>query len=92
MIYLYFIFLRIIDIFTSYKCFSVNCSTELNPVNNFLIHNLGLKSLVFVNLFISFVILLTFYKTKTNKISKLIMYLYCFLITPVMISNIWIVF
>ena len=87
MIYFIFLILRLLDIFTTYKCLSSNCSTELNPFNAFLIDNFGLNKFVFINFSLSILVLLAFYLTSKYKISKITLYSFLTLNLIVVISN-----
>lgn len=70
MIYLFFIILRFVDVFTTFNCLKINCSSELNPFNAFLINRFGLNHFVFINLFISLIVLSIFYLTRKHFVSR----------------------
>ena len=87
MFYLAFIILRLADITTTFNCLKINCSTEINPFNAFLIKSFTLNGFVLINLFLSLIVLLIFYLTKKSSISKITLYGFLILNFIIVLSN-----
>ncbi len=89
MFLVFFLILRVLDIFSTYRCLASDCSVESNPFMNYVIQSYGLNAFVYVNLFISLIIFLVFYKTRNNRISKAVLVGFVFINFIVVVLNLY---
>lgn len=88
-LFISFLFLRFSDIFSTYKCLASDCSVESNPFMNYVVQSYGLNAFVYVNIFLSLLILLVFYLTRKNRISKAVLVGFLFINLFVVILNLY---